>query len=77
MNHEKLFSGKNPSKFSSTKSPKPGNSILFMKIKSICVLMLFYTRLRYKDFRKSFVRKIFKLDSWSPGEGFFPIRTIK
>ena len=26
--------------------------------------------------RKSFARKIFKLDSWSPGAGFFPIGTI-
>ena len=49
MNREKLFSGKKPSKFSSTKSPKPGNSILFMKIKYICVIMLFYTRVRYTD----------------------------
>ena len=26
--------------------------------------------------RKSFARKIFKLDSWSPGACFFPIGTI-
>ena len=26
--------------------------------------------------RDIFARKIFKLDSWSPGEGFFPIGTI-
>ena len=26
--------------------------------------------------RKSFTRKIFKLDSWSSGAGFFPIGTI-